>query len=151
MSPGDERSDPMGSVTIYRGTFDRPRLADSAEVRLLIRGHSQALVYFNGRICTLDSDRGGDEGVALLDIGSFRDGKNVIAVVAEKPQRPRDGFERESPVVVKIKTPAHHWRRKLFNGLAQVIVRSTVESGELKLDAAAPGLDKASISLATER
>ena len=54
MSSKDEYRESMGSVSVYRGVFERPQLAENAEVRLLIRGQSQALVYINGKLCELE-------------------------------------------------------------------------------------------------
>jgi beta-galactosidase len=151
MSTKDEHLESRGSVSVCRGTFERPQLADTEEVSLLIRGHSRTLVYFNGKLCELKSQRGDEERVATLDIESFRDGKNVIAIVSEEAHHQRGHIEREIPAVVKVRTPAEHWRRKLFNGLAQVIVRSTAESGELTLVATAPGLEQATLSVRTNK
>jgi beta-galactosidase len=117
----------------------------------LIRGHSQPLVFFNGKPCELQSKPGHDEQVATLDVDSLRDGKNVIAIVSEAVHLQRDHVDRDVPAVVKVRTPAKHWKRKLFNGLAQVIVRSTADSGKLTLVASAPGLEQASVMLRTER
>ena len=70
----------------------------------------------------------------------------MIAIVSEEVHHQRDHVEREIPAVVKVRTPAEPWKRKLFNGLAQVIVQSTAESGELTLVATAPGLEKATLT-----
>jgi beta-galactosidase len=43
---------------------------------------------------------------------------------------------------------AVHWRRSLFNGLAQIIVQSTGEPGDIRLKAEAPGLKPAEITIA---
>jgi hypothetical protein len=88
---------------------------------------------------------------STLDFESFRDGKNVIAVVSEEALLQRDHIEREIPAVVKVRTPAEHWKGELFNGLAQVIVRSVAESGELTLVATAPGLEKATLTLRSKQ
>ena len=146
-----EYREPTGSVSVYRGTFERPHLDDAAEVCILIGGHSQGLVYFNGKLCKLESQSGGDERVATLDVESFREGRNVIAVVTEAVHLPRDRAHREVPAVVKVRTPSEPWTRKLFNGLAQVIVRSTTESGELTLMATAPGLEQAALTVRTHQ
>jgi len=45
--------------------------------------------------------------------------------------------------------PAVEWRRSVFNGLAQIIVKSTRESGALKLTARSAGLKPAVVSLQT--
>jgi beta-galactosidase len=41
------------------------------------------------------------------------------------------------------------WSRSLFNGLAQVIVQSTTDPGQIKLTAAADGLPAASVTVYT--
>jgi beta-galactosidase len=44
-------------------------------------------------------------------------------------------------------SPAPIWRRSLFNGLAQVIVQSTGQPGEITLTAQASGLTAAVVSI----
>jgi beta-galactosidase len=151
MSSSEERPDSTGSITVYRGTFVRPRLADTAEVRLLIRSHSQALVYFNGELCELQGQSGDNERLATLYVESLRNEKNVIAIVSEVANLPRNHVERVIPAVVKIRTPMQFWTRSLFNGRAQVIVGSAAESGELTLVATAPGLRQATLALTTKQ
>jgi beta-galactosidase len=135
-------------VTIHRGTFERPELAESSEVQLLVRGLPDALVYLNGTPCELTTDHH-QECAATLNLVSLREGKNVIAIVAEESSQSGNQFDSDHPAIVKIKTPAPDWRRHLFNGLAQIIVQSTTESGELELVAKAPGLEKAVVTIST--
>jgi beta-galactosidase len=47
--------------------------------------------------------------------------------------------------------PPHRWERRLFNGLAQVIVQSTKQPGELVLTASAKGLREAAVTLRTRK
>ena len=94
---------------------------------------------------------GDAERTATLDVESFRDGKNVIAVICEEAILQRDHVDREVPAVVKVRTPPEHWKRRLFNGLAQVIVRSTAESGKLTLVATAPDLEQATLAVKTNQ
>ena len=46
-------------------------------------------------------------------------------------------------------TPSRAWQRSLFNGLAQVVVQSTHDAGEIKLTATSSGLMPASVVLRT--
>ena len=48
------------------------------------------------------------------------------------------------PGTIQVRTAAPAWKRKAFNGLAQVLVQSTQAAGEITLTAQAPGL-KASV------
>ncbi|HLB72438.1 MAG TPA: hypothetical protein VJJ98_00310, partial [Sedimentisphaerales bacterium] len=42
------------------------------------------------------------------------------------------------------------WKRSLFNGLAQVIVQSTQQAGQITLKAGAPGLTTAALTLQSQ-
>jgi beta-galactosidase len=45
--------------------------------------------------------------------------------------------------------PPAQWKRSVFNGLAQVIVQSTREAGEIRLTATSPGLAPAVLRIAS--
>jgi beta-galactosidase len=47
-------------------------------------------------------------------------------------------------------TPAGQWKRSVFNGLAQVIVQSTGQAGQITLTANSPGLSPAVLKLETQ-
>jgi beta-galactosidase len=47
------------------------------------------------------------------------------------------------------KPTASPWSRSLFNGLAQVIVQSTRDAGEIKLTASTDGLQSATATIQT--
>jgi len=48
------------------------------------------------------------------------------------------------------KPVAAAWSRSVFNGLAQVLVQSTREAGEIKLTASAEGLQPATTTITTQ-
>jgi beta-galactosidase len=52
-----------------------------------------------------------------------------------------------NPGTIQILTPAPIWKRTLFSGLAQVIVQSTGETGEITVSATSNGLKKAEIKI----
>jgi len=56
-----------------------------------------------------------------------------------------------NPGVIQVVTPAKPWKRKAFNGLAQVIVQSSQQPGEIILKASALGLTPTSIKILTEK
>ena len=45
--------------------------------------------------------------------------------------------------------PPPQWRRSVFNGLAQLIVQSSKQPGELKVRAASDGLKSATVTIET--
>ena len=136
-------------VMIYRGVFERPDVAENSEAKLLVRTRPDALVYLNGELCEMTADCYHERSVTV-NAASLRDGTNMIAIVTEESGRSDNRLVSNQPAIVKIKTPAPHWKRNLFNGVAQVIVQSTTESGELHLIAKAPGLEKAVVTISTK-
>ena len=55
------------------------------------------------------------------------------------------------PGLVQVIYPAEQWKRKLFSGLAQVIVQSIKEAGEITLTASSPLLEPSTIKIKTEK
>ena len=60
------------------------------------------------------------------------------------------GLDTNVKVVIVGTPSAVPWSRSLFNGLAQVIVQSTKDAGELKLTASADGLAPVTVSLQSQ-
>jgi beta-galactosidase len=83
-----------------------------------------------------------------LDKANLRAGKNTIAIVATPLiYKYKWGTVNTNPGTIQILTPATTWKRTLFSGLAQVIVQSTGESGEITLTATSNGLKKSEIKI----
>ncbi len=76
-------------------------------------------------------------------------GDNVIAV-GVKNDDAAGGLNPDVNVEVVGKSVAVGWTRSAFNGLAQVIVQSTKDAGEIKLTATAEGLSPATTTITTQ-
>jgi len=76
-------------------------------------------------------------------------GDNVIAV-AVRNEAGRGGLDQDINLELVGKPRPQPWSRSLFNGLAQIIVQSTQGSGEIKLTAAADGLQSATATVQTQ-
>jgi beta-galactosidase len=76
-------------------------------------------------------------------------GDNVIAVGVRNDAGP-GGLDPEVNVELVGKTVASPWSRSVFNGLAQVLVQSTKDAGEIKLTATADGLTPATAIITTQ-
>jgi beta-galactosidase len=76
-------------------------------------------------------------------------GDNVIAV-GVKNDGGSGGLSPNVNLEIVSKAAAAPWSRSLFNGLAQVIVQSTKDAGEIKLTATADGLASATASVETK-
>jgi beta-galactosidase len=92
------------------------------------------------------------EQEVLLAADILRSGKNVLAIVAT-PQRDgnRAGQSQSSPGLIRMAVPPPAWQRSLFNGLAQVIVQSTGEPGEIKLIAKSAGLTDGTLQITSQK
>jgi len=80
---------------------------------------------------------------------ALRPGDNVIAVGVLN-ESGKGGLNADVNVEVIGKPVAPAWSRSAFNGLAQVIVQSTKEPGEIQLTARADGLQSATATVTTQ-
>jgi beta-galactosidase len=143
----ERRIDPPASV--FRGGFDLPAGAERAAFKLLLRcvGDTQS-VYVNGHALAQDlkADPAG-YGYAL-DPSLLRAGRNVVALYVARFSEANKSiqafrWDEFGPAEVQAVLPAPQWKRSVFNGLAQVIVQSQAEAGEIRLTASSPGLSPA--------
>ena len=132
-------------VSVTREDLDNPGL----ELRFAGFGND-SIVYVNG---TRVRDIRDWAPPPPLDVKrNLRVGDNTVVVMPTTPggetKRALVGGLRPGVSLEIIGTPAvPAWSRSVFNGLAQVIVQSTGEAGEIKLTASAGGLRPAVVSL----
>ena len=134
-------------ITVYRGSFELPENSGGKTFALNLRslGQEQS-VYLNGKLLAENVSRENATKEINLAADALRPGKNVIAIVATPPQGGRGnrgGGGREnfgSPGQIRVTTSAGDWKRSLFSGLAQIIVQSTGQPGEITLTAKSQGV-----------
>jgi beta-galactosidase len=101
-------------------------------------------LYVNGQLVGHSSDWSASP---VFDIRkSLQPGNNSIAVVV-KNNESQGGLNKGVTVEIQDKPIPPVWKRSAFNGLAQVIVQSTEDPGELKLTARADGLFPGTLSV----
>jgi beta-galactosidase len=147
----ETRIDPPASL--YRGVFVLPELPADAAVKLVLRsvGEKQS-ISLNGHILAADQPRSPHGYEFVLDRKLLLSGKNVLTVLATRfneSDKKEQAFHWNDggPAAIQLTLPAPQWQRSVFNGLAQVIVQSTGQAGEITLEATAPGLAPATIKL----
>lgn len=127
-----------------RGTFDLPDLGPNSVVTLWPKslGEEQA-VYVDGHLIAKNIKRDNAVEGYKLDRAILLNGKNIYAVVAS-PLVKRYQYDNlnTDPGIIQVFTPAEQWKRKVFNGLAQVIVQSRQQVGEVVLTAITPGISR---------
>jgi beta-galactosidase len=137
---------------VIRGTFRLPDFSKDAEINLYPKslGEEQT-VYVNGHLVAKKIKRNDPVLKYTLDPSVLRKGKNVYAVVGT-PLVPRYLYDylNTDPGVVQVIELSGHWKRRVFNGLAQVIVQSSKEPGEIVLTAESEGLSKGTVRIRTQ-
>jgi beta-galactosidase len=142
----DENRNGDSQPVVYRGSFDLPQDSSGATMALLLRGLGERQsVFLNGKPLAENVSSADAAREIAIPAEALRPGKNVIAILAT-PAANRDrkhDDERKkagSPARIRVTVPAGEWKRSLFSGLAQVIVQSTGQPGEITLTAKSPGV-----------
>ena len=138
----DDRTAEFGikaPVVLYRGTFTLPQWQKGAAINFFSNNLGvEESIYINGTAIANNLKESKD---FVLDESLLHEGKNTIAIIAVPllKKYPWDTVNT-NPGVFQVVTPAPAWKRKLFNGLAQVIIQSTGEPGDIVLTATSGSL-----------
>lgn len=152
----DDRSQKFGDsvkALVYRGTFTMPELKGNETINLFYNsiGREQS-IYINGKEigANLKQDRKGN--AFSLNASLLHKGRNSIAIAAT-PLLKKQTWDNVNmnPGLLQIITPATAWKRKLFNGLAQVIIQSTGEEGDIIINATSGKLKSGSIKIRSDK
>ncbi len=108
-------------------------------------------VYINGQLqneALLEDD---GEASLVINPELLHQGENKVVIIT-KPFKKKYEWDtpNKKPGVIQVVTPSEKAHRKLFNGLAQVIVESTGEKGEIILKASSEGLESKEIKIAVQ-
>ncbi len=143
------RSKSLPAAYIYRGSFELPTDLKQDRITLYFSaiGKEQS-IYINGKAAggVLKDDQTHYE--LVLDKSLLKAGSNQIDIIA-KPLGRRAGGNGDNASIgtVQIYREAAQWKRKLFSGLAQIIIQSTGEPGEITLSATSSGLKTGSLKI----
>jgi beta-galactosidase len=140
----------LPETVVYRGSVQLSTLTDDSAATLLFDSlgdiHS---VYLNGKSVIVDVHQDPEGHEVALNAAHQVEGENILTIVAIRTD-PSGGPIRSLKVnapIVKLVKPAETWQRKLFNGLAQVIVQAGDGHGPLTLTATSPELKPGKLNL----
>jgi beta-galactosidase len=134
-----------GEVYDLSGAIALKTVPADADLRLILPTFGgKTTLWLNGRELAHALDTSAAGPALPLDPALLVAGLNRVQLIAT----PFDDKKNHIPELtrlgsVRITTPAQPARRSLFNGLAQVIVQSTKEPGEIRLTAKSDGLTAA--------
>jgi beta-galactosidase len=140
------------SLLVIRGIFELSNINNETEVNLFTKSIvERQSIYVNGHLLASNIQRDAPNQSFRLDHKIIKSGKNVYAVVGQRFKKKYQWDEPNTdPGLVQLISPSPQWKRNLFNGLAQVIVQSTKQSGKLIIKATADGLKSAIIEIMTK-
>jgi beta-galactosidase len=133
----DDWQDYFDSLLVIRGNFELPELTEQAMVHLFSKSvlDHQSL-YINGIQIASDIHRDSPGQSYHLNPEILRVGRNEYVITGQRFRLQHQWDEPNTdPGLVQVTYPVGQWTRKSFNGLAQVIVQSTGEPGEILLTA----------------
>jgi beta-galactosidase len=148
----DDRDEAFGKANpflVYRGLFTLPKNFKEASVNFLYNNiGKQQSIYINGKQIATGIDEKTMRSSFHLDTSILREGQNSIAIVAT-PLLKKQAWDKVNTDIglFQLIFPAASWKRRLFNGWAQVIIQATGDPGEIILSAKATGIEPAKINI----
>ncbi|MEJ2053686.1 MAG: glycoside hydrolase family 2 TIM barrel-domain containing protein [Calditrichaceae bacterium] len=140
------------SLIVLRGSFELPEVTSDCIINLFTRSivENQS-VYINGKLIKANIVRDDLKQSFELKHDIIHQGINVYAVTGKRFRlRNRWDEPNRDPGRVQVIYPAGQWKRRVFNGLAQIIIQSQKEPGQILLTAESAGLKNAKIIIASK-
>jgi len=138
-----------GKNIILRGTFNLDDFTDKTIISLYAKSLvDNQSVYVNGILLGKGIKRYDPNQIFIPDNKSLHKGKNSV-VFEGKPFVKKTEYEEinTDPGTIKVYNSAPQWKRKTFNGLAQIIVKTLKNKGVITLTASSTGLTTAVLKI----
>ena len=138
-----------GKNIIIRGAFNLDEFTDKTIITFFAKSLcDNQSVYVNGKLLGKGLVRDDPKQIFVLDHSILQKGKNTVVFEGQPFVKKTDWEEiNTNPGTIKIYNPAALWKRKTFNGLAQIIVKTTKEAGEITLTATSDRMTTSSLKL----
>jgi len=148
----DTRDDAFGQkvkALVYRASFTMPTDVTFTTATFFSKNIGQTeSIYINGKEIAHQIKDGNERYEFKLDASLLHPGSNTIAIVAIPLLKPNIwAGVNTNPGLIQLVYPALPYKRKLFNGYAQVIVQSTDEPGTIVLKATSKDLKEHTIEI----
>jgi len=131
---------------VYRGKFDLKNNLKANKVTFFYKKIGvNAVIFVNGNKITPSAE---DDQKYVLNANVLKQGTNTIQIIAPPLQKVKDwDVMNTDPGIIQVITPTESWKRKLFNGYAQIIIQKEENASEIVLSATAKGLNAGSLTL----
>ncbi|AHM62745.1 glycoside hydrolase [Flammeovirgaceae bacterium 311] len=138
----NEAAREQAGAFIFRGSIELPEDFRNAAIHWFYDSiATDQSLYINGVLLQKNPTEEAIREGFKLDHAILKPGRNVVAIVGN-PLKKKHQWDQvnQNPGVLQLIYPAPAWKRKAFNGLAQVIIQSTGEPGDIILKASSNGL-----------
>lgn len=124
---------------IYKGEFELKNNSISNVVSFFYKKIGvETVVFINGNKVEPSKE---DAQKYILNASILKEGKNTIHIAATPLQKIKDwDVMNTDPGIIQVITPAESWKRKLFNGYAQIIIQKDENVKEVVLSASGKGV-----------
>ncbi|MBF4464118.1 beta-galactosidase GalA [Flavobacterium sp. LC2016-12] len=124
---------------LYKGDFELKNKSGSNIITFFYKKiGKETVVFVNGNKV---ESRKEDAQEYILNKAILKEGKNTIYIATTPLQKAKDwDVMNTDPGIIQVVTPAEPWKRKLFNGYAQIIIQKDENAKEVVLSARARGL-----------
>lgn len=135
---------------VYRGEFDLKENSKTYIVNLFYKKIGvETLVFINGNRVNSSIE---DVQKYTLSSDILKEGKNTIYIITKPLQKIKDwDVMNTDPGIIQIVKPSEPWKRKLFNGYAQIIIQKEENGKDVVLSASAKGLKSAILNLSNKK
>jgi beta-galactosidase len=140
------------SLIVVRGTFDLPGSKDAAEINLFTKSIvDDQSIYINGHLIAGNVKRDDPDQSYSLDPAILKTGRNTYAVTGQRFRKRHQWDEPNTdPGLLQLIYPSGQWKRKVFNGLAQIIIQAGFQHGEILINASSLGLKQGTVRVKTQ-
>lgn len=124
----------LAQAYAYRANFELKSISKNDVVTFFYQKIGvDAVVFVNGVRVTPSAE---DAQKYILNAGVLKQGANTIYIVATPVHKAKDwDVINSNPGTIQVVTPSEPWKRKLFSGLAQVIVQGDGSGNQIELSA----------------
>ena len=131
---------------VYKGDFELKNNSDTKIVTFFYKKiGKETVVFVNGNKIEPSTE---DSQKYILNNAILKEGKNTIYIATTPLQKIKDwDIMNTDPGIIQVVTPAESWKRKLFNGYAQIIIQKDENAKEVSLTASAKGLQSGNLVL----
>jgi len=129
---------------VYRGKFDlKSNLKTNTVTFFYKKIGVNAVIFVNGNKIAPSKE---DHQKYVFNSNVLKEGTNTIQIIAPPLQKVKDwDVMNTDPGIIQVITPAESWKRKLFNGYAQIIIQKDDNTNEVVLSATAKGLKEGTL------